>query len=84
MLKRDIGKWDFVLLLINGTIGSGIFGLPSKIFAQSGFYSIIALIVCAVISLIIILNFAEVASRFDKTGGPYFIHSKPLVVFRHT
>ena len=71
MLKRDISKWDFVLLLINGTIGSGIFGLPSKIFAQSGSYSIIALIVCAAISLIIILNFAEVASRFDKTGGPY-------------
>jgi APA family basic amino acid/polyamine antiporter len=71
MLKRDISKWDFVLLLINGTIGSGIFGLPSKIFAQSGFYSIIALIVCAAISLIIILNFAEVASRFAKTGGPY-------------
>lgn len=71
MLKREISRWDFVLLLINGTIGSGIFGLPSKIFAQSGFYSIVALIVCAIISLVIILNFAEVASRFDKTGGPY-------------
>jgi len=71
MLKRDIGKWDLVLLLINGIIGAGIFGLPSKIFALSGFYSILALLVCAIIVFIVVLSFAEVASRFDKTGGPY-------------
>ncbi len=71
MLKRDIGKWDLVLLLINGIIGAGIFGLPSKVFALSGIYSILAFMVCAIIVLVIVLNFAEVASRFDQTGGPY-------------
>lgn len=71
MLKRDIGKWDLVLLLINGIIGAGIFGLPSKIFALSGVYSILALIVVALITFILVLVFSEVASRFDKTGGPY-------------
>ena len=71
MLKREIGKWDLVLLLINSLIGAGIFGLPSKIFALSSWYSIPALLLTAAIVLILILNFAEVGSRFTKTGGPY-------------
>jgi APA family basic amino acid/polyamine antiporter len=60
-----------VLLVINGVIGSGIFGLPSKTFKEIGVYSIVAFLVCAVAVFVIILCFAEVSSRFDKTGGPY-------------
>ncbi len=71
MLQRSITKWEMVLLFINGVIGAGIFGLPSKAFAQTGVYSIGAFVVCAVAVFVIILCFAEVSSRFDKTGGPY-------------
>jgi basic amino acid/polyamine antiporter, APA family len=71
MLKRSIGKWDLVLLMINGIVGAGIFGLPSKVYRLSGVYSIGALFICALIVFTIILCFAEVSSRFDKTGGPY-------------
>ncbi|HMJ48298.1 MAG TPA: APC family permease [Ferruginibacter sp.] len=71
MLQRGIYKWDLVLLIINSIIGAGIFGLPSKIFRLSGPYSLLAFIVCAIAILIIILVFAEVSSRFDRTGGPY-------------
>lgn len=71
MLKREISRWDLVLLLINSTIGAGIFGLPSQIYGLAGIYSIPALIFCAIIVFILVLNFAEVASRFTKTGGPY-------------
>jgi APA family basic amino acid/polyamine antiporter len=60
-----------VLLVINGVIGSGIFGLPSKAFKEIGVYSIAAFLVCAVAVFVIIVCFAEVSSRFDKTGGPY-------------
>jgi amino acid transporter len=60
-----------VLLVINGVIGSGIFGLPSKTFKEIGVYSIAALGVCAIAVFTIILCFAEVSSRFEKTGGPY-------------
>jgi amino acid transporter len=60
-----------VLLVINGVIGSGIFGLPSKTFKEIGVYSIAAFLVCAIAVFIIILCFAEVSSRFEKTGGPY-------------
>ncbi|GAB3200954.1 amino acid transporter [Pontibacter aydingkolensis] len=71
MLKREITRWDLVLLLINSTIGAGIFGLPSKIYTLSGVYSLPALFICAIIVFVLVLNFAEVASRFSKTGGPY-------------
>jgi len=76
MLKREITKWDLVLLMINTIVGAGIFGLPSKIFSLSGVYSLPALFLCALIVFILVLNFAEVGSRFDKTGGPYlYIYS---------
>lgn len=71
MLKREIKRWDLVLLLINSTIGAGIFGLPSKIYNLSGFYSLPAIFACALIVFVLVLTFAEVASRFTKTGGPY-------------
>lgn len=71
MLKREIKKWDLVLLIINSIIGAGIFGLPSKIFSLAGIYSIVAILICAILMLIVILNFSEVASQFKKTGGPY-------------
>jgi amino acid transporter len=70
-LNRGIQKWDLALMIINSIIGAGIFGLPSKIFQLTGVYSIVAFFVCAAIVLIFILCFAEVGSRFDKTGGPY-------------
>lgn len=71
MLRRDIGKWDLVLLMVNSIIGAGIFGLPAGIFILSGIYSVPAMLLCAGIIFILVLVFAEVASRFDKTGGPY-------------
>ncbi|HET9745047.1 MAG TPA: APC family permease [Chitinophagaceae bacterium] len=71
MLNRSISRWAMVLLVINGVIGSGIFGLPSKAFKEVGVYSIAAFLICAMAVFVIILCFAEVSSRFDKTGGPY-------------
>ena len=70
-LIRGIGRWDLVLLMINSTIGAGIFGLPSKIFGLSGLYSIPAFLLCGFFVFILVLSFAEVSSRFSKTGGPY-------------
>ncbi|MFN2379583.1 MAG: APC family permease [Bacteroidales bacterium] len=71
MLRREIRRWDLVLLMINSIIGAGIFGLPAIIYMQSGIYSVPALLLCALFIIIIAFCFAEVASRFRKTGGPY-------------
>lgn len=71
MLNRSISKWEMVLLIINGVIGAGIFGLPAKAYKDAGLYSIPALLICAAVVFVIVFCFAEVASRFSKTGGPY-------------
>src|SRR3977135_3324611 len=70
-LLRGIRKWDLVAVAINAVIGAGIFGLPSKVFALIGSYSLIAFIACALVVTLIVLCFAAVGSRFDETGGPY-------------
>ena len=70
-LIRGIRRWDLVAVTINGIIGAGIFGLPSKVYGLIGGYSLIAFVVCALVVMLIILCFAEVGSRFDETGGPY-------------
>lgn len=70
-LVRGIGRWDLTAIAINTIIGAGIFGLPSKVYAAIGGYSLIAFLLCAVIVGLIVLCFAEVASRFDSTGGMY-------------
>ncbi|HEU4835264.1 MAG TPA: amino acid permease [Pyrinomonadaceae bacterium] len=70
-LVRGIRRWDLVAIAINGIIGAGIFGLPSKVYALIGTYSLIAFVACALVVALIILCFAEVSSRFDETGGPY-------------
>src|SRR5437879_2770948 len=70
-LLRGIRKWDLVAVAINAVIGAGIFGLPSKVFALIGSYSLIAFVACALVVILIVLCFAEVGSRFDETGGPY-------------
>lgn len=70
-LVRGIDRWDMTALVINCIIGAGIFGLPSKAYALVGNYSLLACLACALIILLIVLCYAEVASRFSKTGGPY-------------
>ncbi len=83
-LVRGIGRWDLVAIAINGIIGAGIFGLPSRVYALIGTYSLIAFVVCALVVAMIILCFAEVSSRFEETGGPYLYAREafgPVVAF---
>ena len=70
-LVRGIRRWDLVALTVNIIVGAGIYGLPSKIYELTGIWSLLAYILCAVLSTLIILCFAEVGSRFAETGGPY-------------
>ncbi|MFL6446149.1 MAG: APC family permease [Bryobacteraceae bacterium] len=70
-LVRGIGRWDLVALMINSMLGASIFGLPGTVYAQLGSFSVIAFLACALVSVLIILCFAEVSSRFAQTGGQY-------------
>lgn len=59
-----------IALMLNATIGGGIYGLPSQVFAKSGSYSLLAMLACVLAISLIIFCFAEVGSRFSGTGGP--------------
>ncbi|MGE3467755.1 MAG: APC family permease [Pyrinomonadaceae bacterium] len=83
-LVRGLGRWDFTAVVVNTIIGAGIFGLPAKVYAQIGAYSLMAFVACGVIVGLIVLCYAEVASRFSVTGGPYLYAREafgPLVGF---
>ena len=70
-LLRVVGRWDMVALVINGIVGAGIFGLPAKVHALLGAWGVFAIVACAALMGLIVLCFAEVSSRFTRTGGPY-------------
>ncbi|MGM0944379.1 MAG: APC family permease [Bacteroidota bacterium] len=69
-LPRNLGLWGVWMLVVNGLIGAGIFGLPSGAFALAGEYSVWIYAFCALLMLPVILSFAEVGSYFRGTGGP--------------
>jgi amino acid transporter len=66
-----MGRWTLTALVVNTTIGSGIFGLPSLIAGYLGKQSPIAYLVGAAGIGVVVACFAEVASQFGAAGGPY-------------
>ena len=70
-LIRALGRWALTALVINSTIGSGIFGLPSVVAGYLGRQSPAAYLIAAAGIGIIVACFAEVASQFGVAGGPY-------------
>ena len=62
-----LGLW---LLVINGLIGAGIFGVPAEAARLTGIYSPLMFLLCGLLMTPIILSFGEVSSYFHGTGGP--------------
>jgi len=57
--------------MVNSIIGAGIFGLPSLLAARLGGYSVVASVLSGAGMLVMAGCIAEVASRFEQTGGLY-------------
>lgn len=70
-LVRVIGRWSLAALTVNCVIGSGIFGLPSALAQKAGRASILGVVLAGAAVGVVMASFAEVASRFTETGGPY-------------
>jgi len=68
---RALGRWDLTALVVNGILGSGIFGLPAAIAALVGWLSPLAYLLAGAGIACIVLCFAEVSARFTVSGGPY-------------
>ncbi|MDX8336012.1 APC family permease [Candidatus Cetobacterium colombiensis] len=72
---NKLGFWSIFFLGINSIIGSGIFLLPNKAYADVGLASIVVILINAVLALFLALCFAETASIFDKNGSS-FVYAK--------
>ncbi len=70
-LLRVMGRRDLTSAVVNSVIGSGVFGLPSAVAALTGARSPAAVLLAGLGMFTIVLCVAELASRFDTTGGPY-------------
>lgn len=69
-LPRHLGLFSLWLLVVNGFIGAGIFGLPGGAAKLAGEYSPLIYLFCALLILPILLCMAELASYFRHSGGP--------------
>ncbi len=69
-LPRHLGLFGLWLLVVNGLIGAGIFGLPGGAAQLAGEYSPLIYLFCALLILPILLCMAELASYFRGSGGP--------------
>lgn len=67
---RSLSTTGLWLLIINGMIGAGIFGLPAEAARLAGALSPWVFAICALLQMPILLCFAQLASYFAGTGGP--------------
>ena len=70
-LIRTIGRWTLAGLVLNGILGSAIYGLPSRVGGDLGAGAPLAWLLAALLIGVIAACFAEVSSRFTGAGGPY-------------
>ena len=65
-----MGGWGIGFLAFNAMIGAGIFGLPGKLDAALGAFAPWLLLLAGIAVMGIALCYADLASRFDRNGGP--------------
>lgn len=73
-LPRTLNTWDLTLLVVGGTIGSGIFLVPSQVLAQSGGSVAIATgiwLLGGLLSLMGALSYGELGAMEKGPGGLY-------------
>jgi amino acid transporter len=70
-LRRALGRWDLTAIGVNQVIGGAVFALPAAVAANTGTWGPWLVAAAGGLSMLIALCFAEVASRFEGTGGPY-------------
>lgn len=72
-LRREVGFWLAVAVVINGTIGTGIFKTPAKIANLSGSLgaALLVWVIGGVIALAGALSVSELSAAMPRAGGIY-------------
>ena len=82
-LKKSLGLYDGIALLVGITIGSGIFATPQIIAGYLDSFSSIIILWFGVSAFVYVgaLIYAELGCRFPKTGGEYVYIEKAFGPF---
>ena len=70
-LVRAVGLGSLTAVVVNGTIGAGIFVLPAAVARLVGPAGPYAYLLAGFAVFLVVLCFAEAAGRFDRSGGPF-------------
>ncbi len=68
-LKRQLSLVQLVMLGTIGTLGAQIFVLTGEAAALSGPATLLALLLAGLVTYVIAINYAEMATSFPETGG---------------
>ncbi|MGH6962824.1 MAG: APC family permease, partial [Dongiaceae bacterium] len=71
-LHRGLGRVDVIALTVNSIVGAGVFALPAGLAISSGRWSLAVVFAAFAVVALLALSVAEVASRYDTTGGPQY------------
>jgi amino acid transporter len=69
-LHRGLGRLDLASITLTNVVGAGIFTMPAALVADAGSWTLAVLVFTIALVSVIALCTAEVASRYDVTGGP--------------
>ena len=69
-LHRGLRRFDVISLTVNSIVGAGVFAMPAGLAISSGRWSLAVVFTAFAVVTLLALSLAEVASRFNVTGGP--------------
>ena len=77
-LKKSIGLWSAVSIVMGSVIGSGIFMRPASMAQRLGSPKLILLVwvVAGAASMLGAMIYSELGTMFPETGGPYIYLQK--------
>src|ERR1700753_1193426 len=77
-LKKNIGLWSAVSIVIGSVIGAGIFMRPASMAQRLGSPVLILVVwlVAGAASMLGAMLYAELGTMFPETGGPYIYLQK--------
>ena len=75
-LRRSVGITGLIFYGTGTMVGGGIYALLGKVTSESGVYAPWSMLIAGLIAFLTALSFAELASRFPKSGGSAFYISQ--------
>lgn len=70
-MKRELGMFHGLAIVVGGIVGVGMLIIPGMAAGVAGPASLLAWVGTGVLCLFMATSFAELASMFDESGGPY-------------